>query len=84
MGVGNLIKKAFIYLPILGLIISLLFFFFWNRKNNLEEAYLFQKTYKINSEFKAVLDGYDKLISFFFKEIINKNEEAKKIIYNAS
>ncbi len=79
----DIMKRAFIYIGIFLLISFLLFVFLWNRKNSLENTYLLQKNKKIEAEFKAVLEGFDKLVYFFYEGYINQ-PPIKEVFYNAS
>ncbi len=79
----EIIKRASVYIFVFLLTTVLLFLFLWNRKKHLEDAYLLQKTQKVEAEFRAALSSYDKLVSFFFKRFLS-NENIQEIIYKAS
>ncbi len=79
----DIIKKASVYILIFIVTTFLLFIFLWNRKNELENVYLSQKTGSIESEFSATLEGFDKVIGFFFYSFVD-NDDLKKLMYEAS
>ncbi len=79
----EILKRVYIYAGIFILTSFLLFIFLWNRKTDLENAYLLQKAEKVKSEFKAVLDGYDKVVFFIYEKYINQ-PDIKSILYEAS
>lgn len=76
------IKKVWVYISVFVVISILLFVFLWNRKESLENIYLAQKTVKTQSEFKATIGGFDKLINFFFISFID-NDNVKQVLYEA-
>ncbi len=83
LSVMEFIKRFSVYLFVFIVTVVLLFFFLWNRKTDLENAYLSQKMNKVNSEFKAVLDSYDKTVLLFFESFIDKST-IKENLYKAT
>jgi len=75
-------KRISVYSGIFFLTSFFLFIFLWSRKENLENLYLLQKTEKVKAEFRATVDGYDKVVYFFLRRFID-NESIKNILYKA-